>query len=558
MEKKKSSNAATNYIAEIDEDKKDQIRKFFPAYFSEDIKDMEEEYEYFVSELTNLMSENKDDEKIQNYIIAKATILRNQCPFVSISKIYHNFLSQMKEKYPNLDYIEVPRYSMYFPNKHFPSLRKICDTLVEDEQTIPEILIRNLSNQELSDLLKDIFSFYHGRIPRSEQILLWYPNYLKHFFELQKSIMLEDGPLPLDWRYFLAIMSVSCYGCEYLYNLLVEGFIETGGDIAWLESSSNLPEKLKRLTETNYDLAYQPWVLLKEKPDQIASFLKGPNAWSRQELMQVLMIFSFYHSYCCYVYAIGILPEFDFPRDPVKDIYLRADDETWQTMMKDSPLMRSTNEGILDELNKLAEAEEATKDDKNKDTNTEKGDDSIDYGDDMSSEGPRNNAIFRKYFGDMTVKFDTILNRRKKIDSNSYEWKTNGYLLLEESFPAVAKCIDLKYDYINSLTLDCFGAVKDVKTDPFRKSIFYYIELIFGYEHHDFDYKKMNKLLHKDTKLAVKTMGTTPQNLSMSLMNQFPVEFKTYEICHIALLIMEAKFHIELMYGFLALQNAKG
>jgi len=96
MEKKKSSNAATNYIAEIDEDKKDQIRKFFPAYFSEDIKDMEEEYEYFVSELTNLMSENKDDEKIQNYIIAKATILRNQCPFVSISKIYHNFLSQMK------------------------------------------------------------------------------------------------------------------------------------------------------------------------------------------------------------------------------------------------------------------------------------------------------------------------------------------------------------------------------------------------------------------------------------------------------------------------------
>ncbi len=48
----------------------------------------------------------------------------------------------------------------------------------------------------------------------------------------------------------------------------------------------------------------------------------------------------------------------------------------------------------------------------------------------------------------------------------------------------------------------------------------------------------MNKLLHKDTKLAIKTIGTTPQNLSFALINKFPVEFKTYEIGHIALLIM--------------------
>jgi len=62
--------------------------------------------------------------------------------------------------------------------------------------------------------------------------------------------------------------------------LLVEGFIETGGDIAWLESSSNLPDKLKRLTETNYDLAYQPWVLVKDKPEQLVkrpSFLPSDN-----------------------------------------------------------------------------------------------------------------------------------------------------------------------------------------------------------------------------------------------------------------------------------------
>jgi len=59
MEKKKSSNA-TNYtdFAEIDEDKKDQIRKYFPAYFSEDEKDMEEEVKFFSNSGSNQLSMN--------------------------------------------------------------------------------------------------------------------------------------------------------------------------------------------------------------------------------------------------------------------------------------------------------------------------------------------------------------------------------------------------------------------------------------------------------------------------------------------------------------------
>jgi len=63
---------------------------------------------------------------------------------------------------------------------------------------------------------------------------------------------------------------VSCFGCDYLYNLLVEGYVEAGGDMTWLDANSTtLPNKLKRVIETNYDLAYQPWMFIKEKQQQL-------------------------------------------------------------------------------------------------------------------------------------------------------------------------------------------------------------------------------------------------------------------------------------------------
>jgi len=51
--------------------------------------------------------------------------------------------------------------------------------------------------------------------------------------------------------------------------LLVEGYVEAGGDMTWLDANSTtLPNKLKRVIETNYDLAYQPWMFIKEKQHQ--------------------------------------------------------------------------------------------------------------------------------------------------------------------------------------------------------------------------------------------------------------------------------------------------
>ena len=65
---------------------------------------------------------------------------------------------------------------------------------------------KSFTSQKLIDALKKIYNFYHGRIPKVEQILLCYPEYLIKFFELEKTLLIEEGPLPVNWRYFLALL----------------------------------------------------------------------------------------------------------------------------------------------------------------------------------------------------------------------------------------------------------------------------------------------------------------------------------------------------------------
>jgi len=45
-------------------------------------------------------------------------------------------------------------------------------------------------------------------------------------------------------------------------------------------------------------------------------------------------------------------------------------------------------------------------------------------------------------------------------------------------------------------------------------------------------------LIHKDLKLAIKTIGSTPQNLNFGIINRFPAGFRTFEFCHVALIVM--------------------
>ena len=40
--------------------------------------------------------------------------------------------------------------------------------------------------------------------------------------------------LPITWKYYIGIMAVSCFECDYLLKILEEQFLLYGGDVLWL------------------------------------------------------------------------------------------------------------------------------------------------------------------------------------------------------------------------------------------------------------------------------------------------------------------------------------
>lgn len=72
----------------------------------------------------------------------------------------------------------------------------------------------------------------------------------------------EEDVLPVSWKYYIAIMAVSCYQNTYLIKILEEQFLLNGGHTDWLiEGLKKVDKKLQNLGEFNEILAFKPWSL---------------------------------------------------------------------------------------------------------------------------------------------------------------------------------------------------------------------------------------------------------------------------------------------------------
>lgn len=75
-------------------------------------------------------------------------------------------------------------------------------------------------------------------------------------------MMNKQDILPITWKYYLSIMAVSCYECEYLLKIQEEQFLLNGGDVSWLTEGLKIVDpKLQRISELNELIAYRPWAL---------------------------------------------------------------------------------------------------------------------------------------------------------------------------------------------------------------------------------------------------------------------------------------------------------
>jgi hypothetical protein len=62
----------------------------------------------------------------------------------------------------------------------------------------------------------------NGRLFHHERILCWFPKYLKLTLRTNELLMANNDVLSVVWKYYISIMAVSCYDCEYLLKILEE------------------------------------------------------------------------------------------------------------------------------------------------------------------------------------------------------------------------------------------------------------------------------------------------------------------------------------------------
>ena len=131
--------------------------------------------------------------------------------------------------------------------------------------------------QQKVDLVKVMQNIFliDGRIYKHYRILSWFPSYMQSLYRSQLLLMdnnefgedifmnqFEIDIFPKYYNYYLAIMAVSCYECEYLIHILYEQFLLAGGPLDWLiYGLDKVDHKLKRIGLLNEKLAYKPWVI---------------------------------------------------------------------------------------------------------------------------------------------------------------------------------------------------------------------------------------------------------------------------------------------------------
>lgn len=95
-------------------------------------------------------------------------------------------------------------------------------------------------------------------------VIRYHPRYFEHYLKTHKFVIYEDGPLPFDYRHYLAIMAAARHKCIYLIQMHEEEFLACGGNVKWLNGLEFIPPKLRAIYEINKILAHKPWMLTKE------------------------------------------------------------------------------------------------------------------------------------------------------------------------------------------------------------------------------------------------------------------------------------------------------
>ncbi|KAG5853048.1 hypothetical protein ANANG_G00068980 [Anguilla anguilla] len=153
-------------------------------------------------------------------------------------------------------------------------------------QRVQNQVMKVNSEKERASLLCMKALASRGRLDAVSQQMAWHPQYLESFLRCHHYILQMDGPLPLPYRHYIAIMAAARHHCGYLVSLHSAQFLRVGGDPLWLQGLESAPPRLRHLDHINKVLAHRPWLTARS---HIQALLKnGEQCWSLAELVQAV------------------------------------------------------------------------------------------------------------------------------------------------------------------------------------------------------------------------------------------------------------------------------
>uniref|UniRef100_A0A669C9A0 Sestrin 4 n=1 Tax=Oreochromis niloticus TaxID=8128 RepID=A0A669C9A0_ORENI len=363
-----------------------------------------------------------------------------------------------------------------------------------------------------------------GSVDAVSQQMASHPQYLESFLRTQHYILHMDGPLPLPYRHYIAIMAAARHHCNYLVYLHSTHFLRVGGDPKWLQGLEAAPPRLRLLDHINKVLAHQPWLTA---CSHIQTLLKaGEQCWSLAELVQAVVILAHCHSLCSFVF--GCDTDADFV--PLSS---KSPNGTPPTFCPFDAANGNTNVVYHSLLSLIISFPVIVS---FKDTEEEE-------------EMMICLADPSRFITDPDFCYQEFA--RKEEDHfqvfrvQDYSWEDHGFSLVNRLYSDIGHLLDDRFRSVATLS--------SLHSDDLKRAIWNYIHCVLGIRYDDYDYGEVNQLLERDLKLYVKAVACFPDSTKTPVCPLRWTPLKTSERIHINLLIMEARLQAELLYALRAI-----
>lgn len=389
------------------------------------------------------------------------------------------------------------------------------------------------------------------------KVIAYHPRYLEHYLNTQNFVMHCDGPLPFEYRAYIAIMAASRHKCTYLVNLYEKEFLMQGGDPNWLKGLDHIPAKLRAITDINKILAHRPWLLNKEHIERLT---KGQNNWSLAEVVHAIVLLAHFHSLSSFVFSCGLTHELDTSSQKIENnnVVLQKTDlelQNGQEVLSKQQQTEVTVDALMQRMKKLSEkSTECTEMElSTRFKNVEMQ--AAELPAVVSREGVVDvSQHIGRFTDDPNFTYQDFARRGAEnipqtFRIQDYSWDDHGYSLVNRLYNDVGFYLDDKFRVAYSLTYYTIAGRTNVDTSKFRRAIWNYIQCIYGIRHDDYDYGEVNQLLDRTLKMFIKTACCFPERITKTDYDNVLNELQQSEKVHVNLMILEARNQAELLYA---------